>query len=278
MTSSDGQTARIAALFDALSATYDAVGVDFFQPIADGLVGALGPRPGERWLDVGCGRGAVLLRAAAAVGPSGSVTGLDIAPAMVERARALAREAGLANVSLRVDDAQAPAAGGAPFDVVSSSLVLFFLPDPAAALAAWRPLLRLGGRLGVTTFGPVDPAWEHVDAVLEPYLPPALRDARTSGKRGPFASDAAMEQLARDAGYAEVRTTVDAVPVRFRDAGQWYAFAWSTAQRAMWLAVPEAARPEVRAEAERRLEAARRPDGTFLFQQRVRHTLAVRPG
>jgi ubiquinone/menaquinone biosynthesis C-methylase UbiE len=271
------QTARIAALFDALSATYDGVGVDFFQPIAAGLLAALEPRPGERWLDVGCGRGAVLVPAATAVGPAGTVVGLDISASMVERARALAAQRGLAQVEVRVDDAQAPSPAGAPFDVVSSSLVLFFLDDPGAALAAWARLLRPGGRLGVTTFGAADPRWEHVDAVFEPYLSAAMRDARTSGRRGPFASDAGMEALLREAGYAEVRTVPGSIPVRFADAAHWHRFTWSTAQRAMWLAVPEAERPRVRAEAERRLGEARGADGSIVLQQAVRYSLGRRP-
>jgi len=276
MATNGEQTARVAALFDALSGTYDAVGVDFFQPIAAQLLAALGPRAGERWLDVGCGRGAVLLPAAAAVGPSGAAVGLDISPAMVAQARTQAAALGLPNVELRVEDAQALALAGERFDVVSSSLVLFFLAEPGAALATWRQLLRPGGRLGVTTFGPVDPRWEHVDSLFEPFLPPALRDARTSGKRGPFASDAAMEQLVRDAGFSEVRTVAASIPVRFADAGQWHAFSWSTAQRAMWLAVPEPARSGLRSEAERRLAAFAGADGAIVFEQPVRHTLARR--
>jgi ubiquinone/menaquinone biosynthesis C-methylase UbiE len=271
------QTARVAALFDALAATYDAVGVDFFQPIAAGLLAALEPRPGERWLDLGCGRGAVLLPAAAAVGPGGAAVGLDVSPAMVAQARALAAERGLGNVEVAVGDAQGPRPTAGQFDVLASSLVLFFLEDPGAALAAWRALLRPGGRLGITTFGPVDPRWERVDAVFEPYLSPAMRDARTSGRRGPFASDAGVEALVEAAGYAGVRTVRGSVTVRFADAAHWYAFTWSTAQRAMWLSVPEAERPRVRAEAEGRLLEAREPDGSIRFEQGVRYTLASAP-
>jgi ubiquinone/menaquinone biosynthesis C-methylase UbiE len=275
--SSAAQTARVAALFDALAASYDTTGVDFFQPIAAGLLAALPPRPGERWLDLGCGRGAVLVPAAAAVGASGEAVGVDLSPAMVAQARALAAQQGLHRVQVRVDDAQAPSREGAPFDVVASSLVLFFLPDPVAALAAWLPLLRPGGRLGVTTFGRVDPRWERVDAVFEPFLSPSMRDARTSGRRGPFASDAGLEALVEAAGFTEVRTVTGSLAVRFADAAQWHAFTWSTAQRAMWLAVPDAERPRVRAEAERRLLEASRPDGSIVFEQGLRHTLAVRP-
>lgn len=270
-------SSRVAALFDALASSYDAVGVDFFQPIAMGLLAELAPRPGERWLDLGCGKGAVLLPAAAAVGPRGAAVGTDVSPGMVAAAREAARARGLEGVEVLVDDALAPSVGQGPFDVLSSSLVLFFLPDPAAALAAWARLLRPGGRLGVTTFGAFDPRWQHVDAVFEPYLDPAMRDARTSGQRGPFASDAGMEALVAGAGYQAVRTVPGAVPVRFAGPEQWHAFSWSTAQRGMWLSVPEAERPRVRAEAERRLEAARQPDGAIVFEQAVRYTLATRP-
>jgi ubiquinone/menaquinone biosynthesis C-methylase UbiE len=270
--------ARIARLFDAVSSVYDGVGVDFFQPIAEGLLEAMPPREGERWLDIGCGRGAVLLPAAAGVGSDGTVEGTDISPAMVEATANLARERGLTQVTVRVDDAQDPVGVDTPFDTVSSCLVLFFLTDPAAALRAWQPLLVPGGRLGVTTFGPIDPRWHQVDDVFTPYLPPAMRDARTSGQQGPFSSDAAMEALVADAGYAEVRTVTSALSVRFADVEQWHAFTWSTGQRMMWLSVPEDERPAVRAEAERRVTEHAGPDGAVVFTQDIRHTLAVRPG
>ena len=269
-------TARVAGLFDALSATYDAVGVDFFAPIADGLLSAMPPRPGERWLDVGCGRGAVLLPAAEAIGPSGRVTGIDISSGMVEQARRLAEARGLGNVEVAVGDARDPQVGG-PVDVVASSLVLFFLPDPAAALRSWAALTVPGGRLGVATFGPVDPRWEHVDDVFAPHLPPQMRDARTTGKAGPFGSDAGMEALVADAGFVDVRTVTRELPVRFADAEQWHAFTWSVGQRAMWLAVPEEQRADVRAEAERRIASYADEDGSVTFTQGVRYTLAARP-
>nr|MBA3524388.1 hypothetical protein [Geodermatophilaceae bacterium] len=66
-----------AGLFSRLAGSYDAVGVPFFGPIADLLVGALAPAAGERLLDVGCGRGAVLHRVAPALAPDGSIVGLD---------------------------------------------------------------------------------------------------------------------------------------------------------------------------------------------------------
>lgn len=265
---------RLSDLFDTLAPTYDAVGVDFFAPIAARLVEMTGVVAGDRVADLGCGKGAFLLPAARAAGPSGSVVGVDLSLGMVDAARRAALDAGLDNVRVEVGDVQVPPLPAASVDAVGSSLVLFFLADPGAALSAWHGLLVPGGRLGLTTFGAIGPAWEHVDAVFEPYLTPAMLDARVSGKKGPFATDGAMGELVGAAGFVDVESQTLDLPVRFADAEQWYRFTMSVGQRAHWAAVPEAERPAVRAEAERRLQSAADPSGGFVVHQGVRYTTA----
>ncbi|SED73912.1 Methyltransferase domain-containing protein [Streptomyces sp. 2224.1] len=88
--------------------SYDRGGVGFFTPMGRRLVDLAAPRPGERLLDVGCGRGAALFPAARAVGPAGRVVGIDIADTMIEAARAEAARAGADNVELLVMDAERP--------------------------------------------------------------------------------------------------------------------------------------------------------------------------
>jgi ubiquinone/menaquinone biosynthesis C-methylase UbiE len=268
--------ARVARLFDDVADVYDTVGVPFFQPIADGLVDALAPSPGERALDVGCGTGAVLLRLAARVAPGGSATGIDVAPRMVDVARATLARAGL-TADVHVDDAMDPTLPGASFDLVSSSLVLFFLPDPAAALVAWRALLVDGGRLGVSTFGAYSPRWrEEVDDVLRAHAPAPAADARTTGTAGPFASDEGMASLVRDAGFTAVRTVTGTVSPRFANADHWYRWSMSHGQRQFWAGLPDAERAEVRARLLAAVEGCRDADGRIGFDQQVRYTLAVR--
>ncbi len=266
---------RTRALFDRLADSYDNVGVDYFQPIAAGLVAELAPRPGERALDIGCGRGAALLPLARAVAPDGTATGIDLSPRMVELARDTAAAAGL-TVDVRVGDAGSPDLPPASYDVIASSLVLFFLPDPAAALRTWLDLLVPGGRLGISTFGAVGAEWTAVDDVFTPYLPPALRDPRTSGKTGPFASAGALEALFDSTGADEPRTATTVVPIRFRDKDHWHEWSWSVGMRAMWESVPEDKRDAVRALAYERLDACRMPDGRLGFDQEVRYTLGRR--
>ena len=263
--------AGIAGVFDRAADTYDAVGVPWFGPIAAGLVEELDVRPGERVLDIGCGRGAALLPLAVATGPTGAALGIDLAPRMVERT---ARDAAdLPWVEVRVGDASSPDLPTSSYDVASSCLVLFFLPDPGDAVRRWAELLVPGGRLGVTTFGPQDERWKAVDAVFAPYLPQQMRDARTTGSRGPFASDEGMEELLRDAGLVEVRTAHREVTAEFADPQQWVDFSWSHGQRAMWECVPEPERDEVRARVVGMLEDYS-PLG---FTQTIRHTLGRRP-
>lgn len=264
-------------MFDLVADTYDAVGVDFFQPIARGLVAELAPRPGERCLDVGCGRGAALLPLARAVGAGGSVVGIDLSPNMIAATAKDLAGSGLP-VTLSVGDAQQPNVSDASFDVVASSLVLFFLPDPLAALRAWRATLVPGaGRVGVSTFGDYSPGWQQVDAVFEPYLPPQMADPRTQSEQSPFGSDADVERLLVGAGFTEVRTAQITVPVRFVDEDQWYRWTWSQGQRRMWESVPPDERGTVRAEAYRRLDDLRDAEGRIGFDQVARFTLGHAP-
>lgn len=269
------QQDRIAGLFDRVADTYDQVGVDFFQPIADGLVSELSPQPGEHVLDIGCGRGAALVPFGLAVGAGGSVTGIDLSPRMVEAAGRVAREAGIV-AQVLVGDAQDPQLPAESYDVIGSSLVLFFLPDPAPALRRWRELLVDGGRVGVSTFGAYTSGFRAVDAVFAPYLPATMRDPRITGTANPFASDEGVEQLLRDAGFVDLRTASSSVSVRFTDHEHWYRWSWSVGQRAMWEAIPEADRPQVQAQAYEALDGCRDADGRIGFDQVVRYTLGVR--
>jgi SAM-dependent methyltransferase len=119
-------------------------------PVHATLVDRLAPRPGERWLDVGTGNGAVALRAARA---GADVTGLDLSEALLEEARKRAHDAGL-TVRFDLGDAQRLPYGEASFDVVSSSFGVIFAPDAVAAAGELARVVRPGGRLGLTAWRP----------------------------------------------------------------------------------------------------------------------------
>jgi ubiquinone/menaquinone biosynthesis C-methylase UbiE len=270
-------TAGVARLFDELAEDYDQSGVAFFAPIAEGLVDLLELAPGERVVDIGCGRGAVTIPAARAVGPTGSVTAVDIAPTMVEYTRRMASDLGYGHVHTALATADGVGLPDKSVDVVASSLVLFFAPDPGSALSSWVRLLVPGGRIGIATFGAPDSTWERVDALFRPYLPAQLLDARTTGQSGPFATDEGMEALLAASGAVGVGTVRRPVRVHFDDARQWRRFSMSTGQRAFWRFVPEERRRPLYEEAAEVLEEARTDRGDIILVQDVRYTLARAP-
>lgn len=83
----DGK-AWVARVFDRAAPTYDAVAGAYHDYFGSRLVALAGLRAGDAVLDVGRGRGAVLLPAATKVGPSGRVSGIDLSPPDWSRAAA----------------------------------------------------------------------------------------------------------------------------------------------------------------------------------------------
>jgi SAM-dependent methyltransferase len=116
-------------------------------PATELLVAAADLQPGERVLDVGCGTGPTTRRAAAVVGPRGSVTGLDISPEMIDAARRREIGEGGAPISWVQADATTWDPGPEGFDAVISQFGVMFFAEPAAAFANLARLTVGGGRL-----------------------------------------------------------------------------------------------------------------------------------
>ncbi len=103
--------------------------------------------PGDHVVDVGCGAGIDSLIAARMTGPTGAVVGVDMTPAMLEKARAGAAASGLGNVEFREGLAEALPLPDAWADLVISNGVLNLMPDKLAALGEMARVLKPGGRL-----------------------------------------------------------------------------------------------------------------------------------
>jgi len=108
-------------------------------------LGAL--RPGEHVLDIGCGAGMDTLVAAQMVGTGGTVTGIDMTPAMVAKARRSVAETGLAQVTIVEGSAEDLPFESASFDVVISNGVIDLIPDKDAVFSEIARVLRPGGRI-----------------------------------------------------------------------------------------------------------------------------------
>ena len=110
-------------------------------------LGALGP--GERVVDVGSGGGIDSLIAAKMVGASGRVIGVDMTPAMLDKARTSAAAAGMTNVEFREGFGESLPVEDGWADVVISNGVLNLMPDKDAAMREMARVLKPGGRLQI---------------------------------------------------------------------------------------------------------------------------------
>ncbi|MFF4232367.1 class I SAM-dependent methyltransferase [Streptomyces sp. NPDC001820] len=141
-------TAPITAYWDAAAATFDdepdhGLRADNTRAAWARLLRSWMPPDPVDVLDIGCGTGSVSLLLAEA---GHRVTGVDLAPRMVEQARRKFQATGLASRFL-VGDAMMPPTGDQRFGVVLSRHLVWTLPDPQAALREWVTRLRPGGRL-----------------------------------------------------------------------------------------------------------------------------------
>lgn len=105
--------------------------------------------PGERVVDVGCGAGIDTLIASKMIGPEGRAIGVDMTPAMVEKARYGAEAMGATNVSFREGLAEALPVDDEWADVIISNGVMNLFPDKLAGLREMARVLRPGGRLQI---------------------------------------------------------------------------------------------------------------------------------
>jgi arsenite methyltransferase len=102
---------------------------------------------GEDVLDVGCGAGTDTLVAAQMVGPAGSVTGIDMTPEMLSKARASTERLAVGNVTFVESEAERLPFPADSFDVVISNGVIDLIPDKDAVFSELYRVLRPGGRI-----------------------------------------------------------------------------------------------------------------------------------
>lgn len=150
---------------------------------------------GEAVVDLGSGGGIDCLLAGRAVGPTGSVVGVDFLPEMVERAARAASASGLTNVRFVPGEIEALPLPDASADVVISNGVINLSPRKVRVLAEAFRVLRPGGRLAV------------VDLVLEHDLPPEIttHPAAWAGCLSGALSEVALYKGLRRAGFRDVR-------------------------------------------------------------------------
>jgi ubiquinone/menaquinone biosynthesis C-methylase UbiE len=258
---------EVAAVFGRTAVAYDSV-IAYFTSFGAQLVEAAHLELGERVLDVGCGRGATLLPASVAVGPTGRVVGIDLAQEMVALLGADLEAAGVENATVRLGDAQALDMEEATFDVVLSQMVLHLLPDPAAAAAEAFRVLVPGGRCVMNA--PSDsPGWEFLPRVDGTYLPRA-------GQPMAVPHDFDLPSTLAAAGFEVAQNDHVQVEFHFADEQDWWEWGWSNGIRALYESLPPDDLEALKREAFAELATRRTPAG-IPFVSRVNVVRATKP-
>ena len=155
--------------------------------------------PGETVLDLGSGAGIDCFLAAREVGPSGRVIGVDMTPAMLEKARANAAKGGYANVEFRLGEIEHLPVADASVDLIISNCVVNLSPHKDQVFREAFRALRHGGRMVVS------------DLVLTRRLPPELErrvDLLVGCVAGASLRDDYLRMM-REAGFAKVEVAAE---------------------------------------------------------------------
>lgn len=192
---------------------WNAVNSGFNEP----LLAAAAITDGDRVLDVGCGAGQTT-RLAARMAGRGTAVGFDLSAPMLERARALAADEGLANVTFEQGDAQVHPFPDGGFDVAISRFGIMFFADPVAAFANIGRALRPGGRLVFVCMAePRRNDWIQVSEAMRPHV--TMPDFQVGAGMFSLADSERIDEVLTGAGLADVTSTPVEAPMSWgRDA------------------------------------------------------------
>jgi SAM-dependent methyltransferase len=237
--------------------------------VARDFVRWLARPPGLRWLDVGCGTGALVQAILDEAAPA-AVVGIDRSAEFVEYARAQIQDA---RATFRIADAQDLVTERGAYETVVSGLVLNFVAGPERMVAEMMRACRLNGRVALYVWdyaGKMEFLRYFWDTAAD--LDPAAREL-DQGARFPVANARRLWELFLDTGLNDVQSRVFEVPTHFRNfEAYWTPFLGGEGSAPSYVAVlSEGKRAALREALRARLPTAR--DGSIKLTARA---LAVR--
>ena len=237
--------AKATATYNAAADSFDEPALAFWNLIGQRTIERLRLKPGDRVLDVACGSGASAIPAAQNVGESGTVLGVDLAERLLELARAKARRLGVTNIRFQVGDMERSGRADESFDAVVCVFGIFFVPDMAKAVRELWRMVRQGGQLAITTWGPrvFEPGasafWEAVSRERRDLV-------RAFDPWTRIDSPAGLEELLRASGIENANITPESNLQELATPDDWWTIVLGTGYRSTIEQLDPAARERVR--------------------------------
>ena len=261
----EGGTARtrtdIADLYSRVAPAYVDKGPPFFALAGTRLVQVANVQLGDSVLDLGTGRGAVLIPAAQQVGQGGRALGVDIAPGMVEQTLLTLAELGLQHAAARRMDVAHLDVELSQFSHVLSSFSVFFFPDLPLLLRELRDRLSPSAVVGFAFSRGHDPRWTWYEDMLrnsggldEPTQPVGYPRVREAG---------VLVALLDAAGFVDISEHAETTDVWYASPEAWWDSLWTHGSRRALERMPAEVLAEFQSASAARVQAMAEPRGVL---------------
>ena len=237
---------KAQATYNAAADHFDDPANAYWERYGRRTVEQLRLRPGLTILDLACGTGASALPAAEAVGPTGRVVAVDVADQLLALARTKAKDRGLDQVEFRTADMTRLGLVDASFDAVVCVFGIFFVPDMQALVAELWRLVRPGGKLAITTWGPnlFEPMYSAFDQALQGERPDLVSDFRPWDR---LTEVHAVEKLLAESGPTAVEVMAEEGQQALASPESWWSVVLGSGLRAAVETMGPASAARVRA-------------------------------
>ena len=248
-------------VFNHAADTYDRIGPAIFSHFGQRLVDVAEIPNGAGVLDVAAGRGALLFPAAARVGPTGHVTGIDFAPNMVRETTKDIESRRMRNADINQMDAEQMKYGAESFDDVLCGFALWMFADPARVLQEFHRVLRGGGHLALSTWATDNPFQIWCQEVLRPFVyAPTAKDSPVKFDVR-FDTPLQLETVLRQAGFEDIRITVEENDFIYASEEEFWLSLWSAGIRRQLEKMTPELLEQAKSEVFRKLQILKEPDG-----------------
>lgn len=230
-------------LYNKIFETYDQLA--FQQQPCERLVAHAQIVNGESVLDVACGTGWATLAAGRATGHAGRAVGIDIAFKALEIAQEKAQKAGLDNVSFEEQDGHHPQFEDKSFDIVICASALFGFQDIPGALREWGRVLRPGGRVAFSSFGP---EFRSASVLLRKTIAKYSTSSSENRNQGWLDTEESCAEQLAEAGFTNIQTASEELGYYYPDLDAYWHEVMSSMRRIPLDKLDPAAAEQVRQE------------------------------